>query len=82
MINKYSRIYSHPWTVLKFPKHNTAMLYNNVTKKYEFYGLKPVSKSAPTATKKQESNYPVKLMAFLAGALGVSVALNIIRIII
>ena len=77
MINKYTRFYSHPWTVLKFPKRNTAILYNGITKKYNFYGLKPVSKSAP-ATKKQKFNYPVKTLMFLAGALGVSLALNII----
>ena len=78
MINKYARFYSHPWTVLKFPKRNTAMLYNSVTKEYDFYSLKPVSENAPPA-QKTKSTYPVKMFMFLAGALGVSLALNVIK---
>lgn len=78
MINKYTRFYSHPWTVLKFPKRNTAILYNGDTKEYDFYSLKPVNNSAPSA-EKAESTYPVKMLMFLAGALCFSLVLNIVK---
>lgn len=78
MINKYTRFYSHPWTVLKFPKRDTAILYNGDTKEYDFYSLKPVNVNA-TPAKKTQSTYPVKTCMFLAGALGVSLVLNIVK---
>ena len=68
MTTKNARFYRDPWTILTFPKRNTSILYNNDTKEYDFYRLKPVIKPAPPAQKTQ-SDYPVKTFMFLAGAL-------------
>ena len=81
MKSKYKYFYDNPWTVLKFPKRNKAILYNGKTKQYGFYDLQPVPIDEKSAKKLKpvDNQYPVKLLMFLAGALGVSFALNVIK---
>jgi|TARA_Y100000310_G_C19967373_1_gene483931 hypothetical protein len=82
MTNKYKYFYDNSWTVLKFPKRNRAILYNGNTKTYEFYKLHGDSKKDELVKKVKTVKYPTKMIMFLAFALGVSLALNALGIIL
>lgn len=79
MKNKCNYYYDNVWTVLKFPKRNRAILYNGTTKQYDFYSL-PADLSDEKVLKNIKTvKYPTKMLLFLAGALGISLAINIIN---
>ena len=78
MTNKCKYFYDNSWTVLKFPKRNRAILYNGTTKKYEIYKLRNDSNKDELVKKVKTVKYPTKMLMFLAGALGVSLAISVI----
>ena len=71
-----------PWTLLSFPKHNTSLLYNNETKKYDFYTGVPEEKkefklremTEPDHIKQEDLRHWRSVCWFLAGSLGTSIA--------
>ena len=77
MTTKHKIYYSTPWTVLKFEKRGISLVYNNDTKKYNFYKNLPV-KIEPLAKKKSNKFTPLGY-AFIAltALLGISLAANI-----
>ena len=81
-LGKY--FYDDPWAVLTFAKRNRGIIYNGRTKKYQFYTLK--DKPAKPAIDVQASKYknvrpyPYKIIMFLAGALGASLAFNVYKL--
>ena len=82
MTNKCKYFYEDSWTVLKFPKRNRAILYNGTTKQYEFYKLQNLSDDKQPVKNVKTVKYPTKMLMFLAFALGVSLALNALGIIL
>jgi hypothetical protein len=83
MITKHKVHYSEPWTILKFEKRGIGMLYNNKTKHYSFHHLKPKVKAKATTVKPQRLIKMTPLMyiaLIMSGALGLSIALNIINL--
>ena len=83
MNTKHKVQYSEPWTVLRFEKRGIGMLYNNSTKQYTFHPLKP--KTEVKAVKPQRLFKMTPLMyvvLIMSGALGLSIALNIINLIL
>ena len=90
MKNECYRVHGHDsdWCVLTFPKQNKAIVYNANTKRYDFYNTDSSQphKSAKLkaidmkATADRLDRFYI-VTAVLAGALGVSLALNIMGII-
>ena len=81
MITKHKLHYKQPWTVLKFEKRGIGMLYNNDTKQYTFHSLKPKAEAKAVKPQRLFKITPLMYVALImSGALGLSIALNIINL--
>jgi hypothetical protein len=77
MIIKNKLHYCSPWTILKFEKQGVSLVYNNITKEYDFYENSPKMKI--TKNKQKSSKFTPREYAFMAvtAILGISLAANI-----
>ena len=85
-INKAFR--EGPWTVMSFPRQSTSIVYNAEDKKYSFHEGVAKHKSSktppPSNTKSKWARSRIWYVTaiILAGALGVSLAINLVQWII
>jgi hypothetical protein len=87
MTTKNVRFYRDPWMILSFPKRNRSILYNAHTRTYDFYTMNEKS-GKPLATNavpvKQTKTYKNLIRCILALAVisGISLAFNIVSILL
>ena len=85
MITKHKLYYDSPWTALRFEKRGVTLLYNDRTKEYDFYkhASKPKPKAKAVDLEKEYFKLTPLMIAVLvlSGALGISVAYNIVNVI-